>query len=87
MVEDFSTQFNVLYLHTRVKAGSVWHPVYVFICILMKKFLSETYLMYEILHYYTNRLYIIVFMLRILNNHILRSVPFDHDPIDYSHSQ
>jgi len=28
MVEDFSIQFNVLYLHTRVWAGSPWHPVY-----------------------------------------------------------
>jgi len=36
------------------------HPVYSY----MKKFLPGTYLMHEILRYYTNR-YIIVFMLRL----------------------
>jgi len=29
MVEDFSTQFNVLYLHTKAWAGSLRHPVYI----------------------------------------------------------
>jgi len=29
MVEDFSTQFNVLYLHTKARAGSPGYPVYI----------------------------------------------------------
>jgi len=33
MVEDFSTQFNVLYLHTKAWAGSPGHPVYIYIYI------------------------------------------------------
>jgi len=28
MVEDFSTQSNVLYLHTRIDPISLWHPIY-----------------------------------------------------------
>jgi len=31
MVEDFSTQFNVLYLLTKAWAGSPGHPVYIYI--------------------------------------------------------
>jgi len=41
----------------------------------MKKFLPGTYLMHEILRYYTNRFYCIHVTTRILNNHLLGRIP------------
>jgi len=68
---------------------SIYVCIFTYIYIIdsyMKMFLSETYLMHEILRYYTMILcYCIHVTTRILNNHILGSAPFDHVPIDYSH--
>jgi len=58
MVEDFSIQSNVLYLHTRVWAGSPWHPVYndhshiyfdysIVLCIFYVIFLSVSWIIWK----------------------------------------
>jgi len=41
----------------------VYIYIYIYIYSYIKKFLPGTYLMHEILRYYTNRFYITVFML------------------------